>query len=114
MPIDAFDPSFRAWNRCNMLIHSWIMNSVDPSIAQSIVFMENASDVWIDLKERFSQGDLVRVSELQQQIYALTTFYSDLKTLWEELEIYMPIPNCTCHHRCSCDAMRIARNNHHM
>jgi hypothetical protein len=72
MPADSFDPSFRAWNRCNMLIHSWIMNSVDPAIAQSIVFMENASDVWLDLKERFSRGDLVRVSELQQEIYALT------------------------------------------
>ncbi|GAU25648.1 hypothetical protein TSUD_265740 [Trifolium subterraneum] len=121
MPLDAFDPSFRAWNRCNMLIHSWILNSVEPSIARSIVFMENASDVWLDLKERFSQGDLVRVSELQQEIYALTqgtrsvtNFYSDLKTLWEELEIYMPIPNCTCHHRCSCDAMRLARSHHHM
>ncbi|MCI95922.1 hypothetical protein A2U01_0117221, partial [Trifolium medium] len=34
--------------------------------------MENAVDVWFDLKERFSQGDLVRVSELQQEIYALT------------------------------------------
>ncbi|MCI11378.1 flavonol sulfotransferase-like protein, partial [Trifolium medium] len=66
-----------------------------------------------------SQGDLVRVSELQQQIYALTqdsrsvtSFYSDLKTLWEELEIYLPIPTCTCHVRCTCDAMRAARNHH--
>jgi hypothetical protein len=77
--------------------------------------------VWLDLKERFSRGDLVRVSELQQEIYALTqesrsvtSFYSDLKTLWEELEIYMPIPTCTCFNRCSCDAMRVARNNHHL
>jgi hypothetical protein len=120
-PIDAFDPTYRSWNRCNMLIHSWIMNSVDPSIAQSIVFMENASDVWLDLKERFSHGDLVRVSELQQEIYALTqdsrsvtSFYSDLKVLWEELEIYMPIPNCTCPIRCSCNAMRTARKNYHI
>ncbi|MCI65496.1 retrovirus-related pol polyprotein, partial [Trifolium medium] len=30
-PVDAFDPSYCAWNRCNMLIHSWIMNSVDSS-----------------------------------------------------------------------------------
>jgi hypothetical protein len=97
------------------------MNSVDPSVAQSIVFIENASDVWIDLKERFSQGDLVRVSELQQEIYALTqdsrsvtSFYSDLKTLWEELEIYMPIPTCTCPVRCVCEVMRIARHNHHL
>jgi hypothetical protein len=72
MSADPFDPSFCSWNRCNMLIHSWIMNSVAPSIAQSIVFMENASDVWLDLKERFSQGDPVRVSELQQEIYPLT------------------------------------------
>jgi hypothetical protein len=121
MPINSFDPSFRAWNRCNMLIHSWILNSVEPSIARSIVFMDNASDVWLDLKDRFSQGDLVRVSEIQQEIYALTqgtrsvtTFYSDLKALWEELEIYMPIPNCVCHHRCSCDAMRLARRHHNM
>jgi hypothetical protein len=33
VPLDDFDPSFRAWNRCNMLVHSWIMNSISDSIA---------------------------------------------------------------------------------
>lgn len=50
---------FRAWNHCNMLIHSWILNYVSPSISQSIVFMENAMDVRNDLKKRFAQGNLV-------------------------------------------------------
>jgi hypothetical protein len=116
---DSFDPTYRAWNRCNMLIHSWIVNSVSDSIGQSIVFMENAVDVWNDLKERFAQGDLVRISELMQEIYNLrqdsktvTEFYSELKVLWEELEIYMPIPQCTCTSRCVCAAMRSARYNH--
>ncbi|MCI69256.1 flavonol sulfotransferase-like protein, partial [Trifolium medium] len=75
-----------------MLVHSWIMNSVSDSIAQSIVFMENAIDVWNDLKERFSQADLIRIAELQQELHALkqdsrtvTEFYSDLKLIWEEL-----------------------------
>ncbi|GAU35381.1 hypothetical protein TSUD_57300 [Trifolium subterraneum] len=88
VPTDQFDPSFRAWNRCNML-------------------------------ERFSQADLVRISELQQDLYALrqdsqsvTEFYSDLKLIWEELEIYLPMPTCSCRIRCSCDAMRVARANH--
>jgi hypothetical protein len=95
------------------------MNSVSESIGQSIVFFENAVDVWNDLKERFSQGDLVRISELMQEIYSLhqdsksvTEFYSDLKVLWEELEVYMPIPQCTCCYQCSCEAMRAARKNH--
>ncbi|MCI06288.1 retrovirus-related Pol polyprotein from transposon TNT 1-94, partial [Trifolium medium] len=103
IPEDQFNPSFRAWNRCNMLVHSWIMNSVSESIAQSIVFMENAIDVWNDLKERFSQADLIRIAELQQELHALkqdsrtvTEFYSDLKLIWEELEIYLPMSNCSC------------------
>jgi hypothetical protein len=119
VPADPFDPSFRAWNRCNMIVHSWILNSVSESIAQSLIFMENAIDVWHDLKERFSQSDLVRIAELQQEIYALkqdsktvTEFYSDLKLLWEELEIYLPIPNCSCRQRCTCESMRLARANH--
>ncbi|GAU13166.1 hypothetical protein TSUD_179090 [Trifolium subterraneum] len=119
IPVDHFDPSFRSWNRCNMPVHSWIMNSVSESIAQSIVFMENALAVWNDLKERFAQSDLVRIAELQQEIYALkqdsrtvTEFYSDLKLLWEELEIYLPMPNCSSRVRCSCEAMHSARANH--
>lgn len=48
--------------------------------------MENAIYVWKDLKEIFVQGDLFRVSELQQEIYALkqdsksvTDFFQNLK-----------------------------------
>ncbi|KAK2451453.1 hypothetical protein QL285_010507 [Trifolium repens] len=97
--VDPFDLSFRAWNRCNMLVLLWILNSVSEQIASSVVFMENVVDVWNDLKERFSQGDLVRISELMQEIYAMrwdsksvTEFYSDLKVLWEELKIYILFP----------------------
>jgi hypothetical protein len=39
------------WERCNHLIHSWIINSVTPPIAQTLVFHENALDVWHDLYE---------------------------------------------------------------
>jgi hypothetical protein len=121
VPVDPFDPSMRAWSRCNNLVHSWLMNYVSESIAQSIVFLENVVDVWTDLKERFSQGDFVRISELQQEIYSLrqdsrsvTEFFSALKILWEELELYLPIPTCTCPVKCSCEAMRSARNNHNL
>lgn len=51
VPRDSFDPSFRAWTRCNILIHLWIMRSMSKPIVQSIVFVENASDVWNELKE---------------------------------------------------------------
>jgi len=40
-----------------MLVHSWIMSSVEEYIAQSIVFLENEIDVCTELKERFFQGN---------------------------------------------------------
>jgi hypothetical protein len=52
------------------------------------------------------------IYSLQQESKSVTEFYSELKVLWEELEVYMPIPQCTCRYQCSCEAMRAARKNH--
>jgi hypothetical protein len=109
VPDPSFDPSFRAWSRCNMLVHLWIMNYVKESIAQSIVYLDNAIDVWNELNERFSRGDYIRISELQIEIYGLkqgtrsvSEFFTALKTLWEELEAYLPAPVCNCPRKCVC------------
>lgn len=82
---------------------SWILNSISPSIAQSVIFLECAVDIWDDLRERFSQGDLLRIAELQDEIYGMSQnnrtvseFYTALKTMWEELDSYRPFPVCTC------------------
>jgi hypothetical protein len=42
---DHDDLNRNAWERCNHLIHSWIINSMFDFIAQTIVFHDNAFDV---------------------------------------------------------------------
>lgn len=83
------------------MVHSWIINFVSPSIAENVMFMENASDVWKDLRSRFSQGNRVQIAELQPELYHLKQgglsvidFFTQLKIMWEELENYRPIPRC--------------------
>jgi len=39
-----------AWERCNHLIHSWILNLVSLQIAQTIIFHVHVIDVWEELK----------------------------------------------------------------
>ncbi|KAG4968204.1 hypothetical protein JHK82_033912 [Glycine max] len=49
------------WKRCNNMALSWLVHSVSHSIRQSILWMDDARDIWKDLKSRYSQGDLLRI-----------------------------------------------------
>lgn len=53
-----------AWDKCNTMIMSWINNYVELEIAQSILWMKNAAEMWIELKDRFYQGDVFRISDI--------------------------------------------------
>ena len=113
---DLDDLNRDAWERCNHLIHSWLINSVSPQIAQTLVFHEHAIDVWEELKERFAKVDRIRIASLRSSINnlkqgskSILEYFTEMKTLWEELNSNRPMPNCTCHVPCRCEAMRSAR-----
>lgn len=109
---DISDLNRFAWERCNCLVHSWIITFVTAPIGQTIVFLENALDVWNDLKELFSKTNRIRVSNLRMEINNLkqaSKFVPDcfieMRQLWEELNSHRPIPTCMCIHPCRCESM---------
>ncbi|MCH90903.1 flavonol sulfotransferase-like protein [Trifolium medium] len=96
-----------AWDRCNTMIMSWLSNSVDPEISQSILWMDTAAEIWKGLKDRFYQGDVFRISDIQEEIYTLrqgectiSTYYTKMKKLWQELHNFRPIPESSCLENC--------------
>jgi hypothetical protein len=108
-PIDE-DHDSVAWDRCNTMIMSWISNYVEPEISQSILWMESASEIWQDLKDHFYQGDIFRISDLQEEIYLLkqgdsliSPHYPKMKKLWQELDNFRPLPESNC--RANCNAL---------
>ncbi|XP_050888711.1 uncharacterized protein LOC127093853 [Lathyrus oleraceus] len=91
------------------MVMAWITNSVEPDIAQSILWMDTASEIWTELRDRYHQGDIFRISYIQEQLFNLkqgdltiTQFFTNLKKLWQELDNFRPIPTCTCAIKCSC------------
>jgi hypothetical protein len=114
IPPPTFDDlNFSAWERCNNLIHSWIMNSVSDNIAQSIVYIDNVLDVWNELKERFSKAVRIRVWKLKTEINNLkqgtgsvNDYYTELRSLWEEFDSHRPTPSCVCPMICVCASMQ--------
>ncbi|KAG5049753.1 hypothetical protein JHK85_010856 [Glycine max] len=50
---DVYSPSYPSWECCNTLVMSWLLNSLSPPIAQSVIFLNCAVDIWTDLRKCF-------------------------------------------------------------
>ncbi|XP_073137802.1 uncharacterized protein [Henckelia pumila] len=97
------DDKFLAWERCNHMVLSWILHAVQSDIVASIIYAENAFDVWNDLHDRFSQGNDARIFEIHREItehqqghQSVSLYYTKLKALWDELGSYYDPIACTC------------------
>ncbi|XP_021726333.1 uncharacterized protein LOC110693522 [Chenopodium quinoa] len=101
--------SFRIWNRCNDLVISWILNSLDAFIARSVLYLKTARQIWLDLEERFSQSSGPQLFSVQQQLSdisqseneGIAEFFTRIKMLWDQMDGLDPLPACICT-GCSC------------
>jgi len=64
--------------------------------------MDVALDIWNDLKTRYSQCDLSRISDLQLKVAFLNQkdlfvidYFTKLHIIWDELENFRPNLICT-------------------
>ncbi|XP_042018912.1 uncharacterized protein LOC121766717 [Salvia splendens] len=102
------DLLYHAWIRCNSMVVAWLRNSVSTQICSSIMFLDNAYEIWADLKDRFSLGDSARLYQLKQQLMSLSqgnndvsTYFTTLRSIWDEFKNSQPLSWCTCN-RCTC------------
>ncbi|CAL1369473.1 unnamed protein product [Linum trigynum] len=103
------DPLYTAWQQCDTMVLGWIIRSLAPDIGQSVLWLNSAVEVWRDLSEHFSITDLVRIADLQDEVFTLkqgsmsvSEFFTKLRVLWDELMTYLPIRSCSCVPKCSC------------
>lgn len=61
-PNSHFAPElFDIWEKCNVVVLSWIINVVRPRLLCSVVYGGGAHKVWCGLKERFDKINGVHV-----------------------------------------------------
>ncbi|CAL1391679.1 unnamed protein product [Linum trigynum] len=110
------DPLHGAWERCNVMVLGWIYRSLAPDIAHSVLWFDSAVEVWRDLQDRFSEASLIRISDLQDEVFAfkqgaatVSEYFTRFRVLWDELVTIRPFPACSCTPRCSCGALNVVR-----
>ncbi|KAB5520101.1 hypothetical protein DKX38_024420 [Salix brachista] len=113
-PSNLYDAQGLAWTRCNNMVLSWLLNSVSTEIANSIIYIDDASEIWKDLQDRFSQHNGPRIFQLKKSIASLcqennsvSTYFTTMKGLWDELANHQPLPACTC------GALKTVMSYHH-
>lgn len=65
------DPLFDSWIQCNTIVVSWILNSLTKEIASSVIFFDYATDVWKDIRERFSHNNGPHIFQIRKAISSL-------------------------------------------
>lgn len=91
------------WTRRNDMVASWILNSVSKQLAKSVLYIDSVVGIWKDLNDRFFQGNGPQIFQIQKSIVSLSqgqdivsTYFTNLKGLWEELSNYKQNLVCSC------------------
>jgi len=67
------------------MVMSWFINPIEPKISHSALWIDTASEIWKELKERFYQGDIFPISDIQEEIYTLKNGDCYISSYWESL-----------------------------
>nr|XP_009799144.1 PREDICTED: uncharacterized protein LOC104245258 isoform X1 [Nicotiana sylvestris] len=69
----------------------------------SIVYASNTKKVWNYFQERFDKSNPTGIYHLwtaiatfRQGMDLVTSYYSKMKNLWDELDVLVPLPSCDC------------------
>ncbi|KAK3041901.1 hypothetical protein RJ639_002183 [Escallonia herrerae] len=92
---------YALWNQCNSMILSWLTHSVEPDLAKGVIHAKTAYQVWEDFKDQFSQKNALAIYQIQKSLASfsqgtmtVSTYFTKLKGLWDELDTYRALPTC--------------------
>lgn len=80
--LDLSSNTHTTWSRCNNMVKSWILNDVSKEIAFSIMFENMASEMWLDLQERYAQYNASYVYKLHRDITLTTQDKNSISALF--------------------------------
>ncbi|KAM1107812.1 hypothetical protein EV1_004491 [Malus domestica] len=95
---DAPSPTYESWLCKDQRVMSWLLNSMERKLAEIFSYSESSFKLWETVKEMYgSQNNVARVfqlkndiSNLQQEGKPFVQLLGNIKSMWNELEMYLP------------------------
>ncbi|XP_009795566.1 uncharacterized protein LOC142182225 [Nicotiana tabacum] len=80
---DASDALFDQWEWCDDMVTSWILNLLSKDLAESLQYVNDAKELWKELKDRYDQTNGAKlyqsqkeISDLSQGTFDITGYYT--------------------------------------
>ena len=70
-PATTNDLLYGAWNRCNSMVNSWILNLVAKEIVASLLYISTTTEIWNGLGEQFHQTNAPQIFQVIKALLAL-------------------------------------------
>nr|XP_009775954.1 PREDICTED: uncharacterized protein LOC104225791 [Nicotiana sylvestris] len=100
-------PLFEHWEQCNNMILTWILNSLDPDISQSVIYSKSAKSLWDEVNQRYGQANGAKMYEVQKDLSTISqgssdvgSYFTRVKRLWNEMESLDIDSFCVCDCKC--------------
>ncbi|XP_016579164.2 uncharacterized protein LOC107876844 [Capsicum annuum] len=107
LPVVFYGTSYRSWRR-GILRALSVKNKLD-FINDNLQYVNDARELWQELEDRYDQTNGAKLYQLQKEIndmsqgnLDITSYYTRMKRLWEELSTLNTTATCNCN--CTCGA----------
>ncbi|CAL8998462.1 unnamed protein product [Prunus brigantina] len=95
---DSKDPKFGKWKITDVVVKSWMLRTMEPSLLNMFHTLPTAKEIWDAVNQMFYDGsDISQLYELRCQATHLkqegrhvSTYFAELKAIWLELDKRRP------------------------
>ncbi|XP_019107701.1 uncharacterized protein LOC104905474 isoform X2 [Beta vulgaris subsp. vulgaris] len=115
LQLESTSKDFQKWIRNDYMVMTWILNSIEKSIAENFLFVVSSRQLWLEITERYGSTNVPQnfqlhrsIALLQQDNHSIAEHYGKLKRSWDELNALEGLPDCTCGaiSKCSCGILK--------
>ena len=90
------DPGFKAWNIDNMMVMSWLLNTMEAHISHNFPFHKTTKSLWEAVAKRYSDHDnsseifevKTKLRNLRQGNNDVGLYFNQLDKYWQELDAF--------------------------
>lgn len=93
------DASHERWSMESVIVKGWLLGSMELDVMNLFVLLPTAKSIWVAASQTYYEGfdrsviyDLSRrVIQMKQEGKSVSTYYADLRAIWQELDYRKPM-----------------------